>query len=77
VESFVKIVREDGSEDYGYLVVARGDPFAKEDTPDLMLYVVQNSRNAKAKGAVPMSKDAFLELAQTVAASVRRRSLSP
>jgi hypothetical protein len=77
VESFVKIVREDGSEDYGYLVVARGDPLAAEDTPDLMLYVIQNSKNAKAKGAAPMSKDAFLELAQTLAASVRRRPLGP
>jgi len=76
VESFVKIVREDGAVDYGYLVVARGDPHAKEDTPDLMLYVIQNSKNAKAKGIEPVSKEAFLQLAQTIAASVKRRPIT-
>lgn len=76
VESFVKIVREDGAVDYGYLVVARGDPNAKEDTPDLMLYVIQNSKNAKAKGIEPVSKEAFLEMAQTIAASVKRRPVT-
>ncbi len=73
VESFVKIVREDGAVDYGYLVVARGDPAAKQDTPDLMLYVIQDSKNAKTKGVAPVGKDAFLELAQTIAKSVKRR----
>jgi Tle cognate immunity protein 4 C-terminal domain len=73
VESFVKIVREDGFEDYGYLVVARGDPDAKLDTPDLMLYVIQNSKSAKAKGVTPLGKEAVLRIAQAIAASVKRR----
>lgn len=77
VESFVKIVREDGSVDHGYLVVARGDPHAKQDTPDLMLYVIQHSKNAKAKGIEPIAKEAFIEMAQTIAASVKRRPISP
>jgi len=77
VESFVKIVREDGSVDHGYLVVARGDPHAKQDTPDLMLYVIQHSKNAKAKGIEPVTKEAFIEMAQTIAASVKRRPISP
>jgi hypothetical protein len=77
VESFVTIVREDGTEDYGYLVVARGDPDAKLDTPDLMLYVIQNAKNAKAKGVTPMMKDALLEMAQAIAASVKRRPGAP
>ena len=76
VVSFVKIVREDDAVDYGYLVVARGDPKAKEDTPDLMLYVIQDSKNAKAKGIKPIGKDEFLEMAQTIAASVKRRPVS-
>jgi len=77
VESFVSIVREDDTVDYGYLVAARGDPDAKEDTPDLMLYVIQDSKNARAKGIEPIGKDAFLEMAQTIAASVKRRSIVP
>lgn len=77
VESFVKIVRKDDTVDYGYLVVTKGDPAAKEDTPDLMLYVVQDSKNAKAKGIAPMEKEAFLSMAQTIAASVKRRPTSP
>jgi Tle cognate immunity protein 4 C-terminal domain len=77
VESFVKIVREDGSEDYGYLAVGRGDPDAEIDTPDLMLYVIQNSKKAKAQGVTPLDKDAVLKMAQTIAASVKRRPTSP
>lgn len=77
LESFVKIVRENDAIDYGYLVVARGDPKASEDTPDLMLYVIQESKNAKSKGIEPLNKDAFLELAQTISASVRPRSVAP
>jgi len=77
LESFVKIVRKDDAVDYGYLVVTKGDPAAKEDTPDLMLYVIQDSKNAKAKGIAPMEKEAFLSMAQTIAASVKRRPTSP
>ncbi|MDB5802377.1 MAG: hypothetical protein JWL63_3316 [Rhodocyclales bacterium] len=76
VESFVKIVRDNDAVDYGYLVVTRGSSEAKEDTPDLMLYVIQNSTVAKSKGIQPMDKDALLEMAQTIAASVKRRPAS-
>ena len=71
--SFVSITREDGTQDYGYLAVAPGNPEAKEDTPDLMLYVIRDAKNAKAKGIEPISKEALLEMAQTIAASVKRR----
>jgi hypothetical protein len=74
--SFVQLTRDDNTVDYGYLAVVRGDPKAKEDTPDLMLYVVQDSKQAKAKGKEPMSKDAFIAMAEGVAASVRRRPVS-
>ena len=77
VESFVKIVRKDNSVDFGYLVVGRGDPDAKVDTPDVMLYVIQNTKAARNKGVEPLEKDAFLELAQTIAKSVKRRSTTP
>ena len=73
VESFVRIVREDGIEDYGYLAIVRGDPEAKEDTPDLMLYVIRDAKNAIAKSKQPIDKDEFLKMAQTIAAGVKRR----
>ena len=61
------------STDYGYLAVVRGDPDAKVDTPDLMFYVIRNAKNASDKGIEPMGKEEFLKLAQTMAASVKRR----
>jgi hypothetical protein len=71
--SFVEITREDGIQDFGYLAVAPGDPEAKEDAPDLMLYVIRDAKNAKAKGVEPIGKEALLEMAQTISASVKRR----
>ncbi|WP_341678130.1 T6SS immunity protein Tli4 family protein [Niveibacterium sp. SC-1] len=74
VESFVKIVRKDGTADYGYLAAGRGNPDEKGDTPDLMLYVIQDARIAKDKGVEPLGKDALLDIAQRIAASVKRRA---
>ena len=34
------------------------------------------AKNAKTKGIEPISKEALLEIAQTIAASVKRRHLS-
>jgi Tle cognate immunity protein 4 C-terminal domain len=71
--SFVQLTREDGSIDYGYLAVVRGDPRAKEDTPDLMLFIIRDSKAAKAKGKMPLGKDEFIKMAETIAGSVKRR----
>lgn len=71
LSSFVKFIRHDDAVDYGYAAVVRGDPHAKEDTPDLMVYVIRDSHNAKGKE--PMPKDEFLKMAETIAASVKRR----
>lgn len=78
VKTFVELTRDDEEQtkDYGYLVSVRGDPDAKTDTPDLMLYVIQDSVNATKRGIKPLDKDAFLEMAETIAASVRRRETS-
>lgn len=76
VKSFVRLIRLDGkTRDYGYLVAVRGDPQAKEDQPDLMLYVIQDSLNARKQGIEPLDKDAFLKMAETIAASVTRRQV--
>lgn len=73
VATLLELTRPDDTIDYGYLAVVRGDPDAKEDTPDLMLYVIRDAKNAKAKGIEPIGKEAFIEMAQTIAASVKRR----
>lgn len=74
VATVVELVRKDGiTTDYGYLAVVRGDPEAKQDTPDLMLYVIRDAKNATDKGKQPMDKDELIKMAQTIAASVRHR----
>lgn len=74
--SAMKLTRRDKTIDFGYYAVANGDPDAKEDTPNLELYVIQDSKNAKSKGIDPMNKEDFLELAQKIAASVRHRPIT-
>ena len=73
IATFLELTRKDKTIDYGYSVVANGDPNAKEDTPDLMMYVIRDAKNAIAKGKEPIGKDEFLKLAQTIAASVKHR----
>lgn len=75
VKTFVELTRYDAQQtkDYGYLVAVRGDPDAREDAPDLMLYVIQDSVNATKRGVLPLGKDEFFRLAETIAASVRHR----
>jgi hypothetical protein len=71
--AFVEFTHSDGSVDYGYTVAVRGDPDSKEDKPDLFLYVLRHAALAKAKGIEPVSKEALLKMAETIAASVKRR----
>jgi hypothetical protein len=74
VHSYVEIKRADGTIDYGYYVAVRGDSEAKEDEPDLTFWVIRNASVAKAKGVQPYGDEKkFLELAQSIAASVKRR----
>lgn len=73
--AFVEFTHPDGSVDYGYTVAVRGDPDSKEDKPDLFLYVLRHAALAKAKGIEPVSKEALLKMAETIAASVKRRSV--
>ena len=73
LETKLKLVRDDGSDDYGYSVFTRGDPHATQDTPGLMLVLIRNAADAKAKGRMPISEDEFFKLAKSVAASVKAR----
>jgi hypothetical protein len=72
--SFVEITHTDGSKDYGYAAVVAGDYQATADTPRLMLYVIRTA--ARAKGA-PVSKHDLKEIAEKIAASVKRRETKP
>jgi Tle cognate immunity protein 4 C-terminal domain len=74
VHSYVEIKRADGTIDYGYYISVRGDSEAKEDEPDLTFWVIRNASVAKAKGVQPYGDEkSFLALAQSIAASVKRR----
>jgi hypothetical protein len=77
VKTFVKLTRDDKerTEDYGYLAAVRGNPDASEDHPDLMLYVIQDSINATRRGIAPLTKQEFIDIAEKIAASVRRREV--
>jgi hypothetical protein len=74
--SFVRFSRSPDVEDYGFLAVAPGDREANEDAPDLMIYVIRTAENARSKGIEPMAKEEFLQLAEGVAASIKRRPVT-
>ncbi len=58
--------------DYGYIAYVKGDPDAKEDTPNLLLYVMQNSEDGPG-GKATLGKDELRKMADTIAASIKRR----
>jgi len=73
-QSFVRLTMDDGTLNYGYYAVVRGNPDAAEDTPDLRLHVEQDLR--QAQGKTPLTKDQFIEMAQAIAKSVQRREVA-
>lgn len=73
LESFVALEREDNTKDFGYLAVVQGDPKAKTDESDLTLSVIRTAKNAVDRKLQPMEQEAFLKMAQQIAASVNRR----
>lgn len=70
-QSFVRLTMDDGSQNYGYYAVVRGNPKAAEDVPDIRLHVLQDVRLAQDK--TPLNQDQFIEMAQAIAKSVQRR----
>ncbi len=67
--AFAEIRRPDNSKDYGYVAYVKGDGGAAVDTPNLMLYVIRTA--ALAKGT-PVSAKELKDIAQKIAASVKR-----
>ena len=58
--------------DYGYVAYVQGDPNAKEDTPSLLLYVLQESEYGP-NGKPSIGRDELHTMADTIAASIKRR----
>lgn len=58
--------------DYGYVAYVQGDPNAKEDTPSLLLYVLQESKYGP-DGKPSIGRDELHTMADTIAASIKRR----
>ncbi len=70
-QSFVRLTVQDGTQNYGYYAVVRGNPDATVDTPDIRLFVEQDVK--LARGKTPLTKDQFINMAQAIAKSVQRR----
>ncbi|EMC3975446.1 hypothetical protein VDS67_003658 [Enterobacter hormaechei] len=71
VGTFVKSVYKDGGLNYGYVAYVQGDRQARNLKPDLLLYVMQDSR--QARGNPPMDKDELEKLAEHIVSSIKRR----
>ncbi|WEP51351.1 T6SS immunity protein Tli4 family protein [Cronobacter dublinensis subsp. beijingensis] len=56
---------------YGYVAYVQGNHQARNLEPDLLLYVMQDS--SQAKGQPPMSKDELLKLAEHIVSTIKRR----
>ena len=74
VATLVKITRRDDTIDYGYTAYVKGDiegsELAVKYIPNLMLYVIRTAAHTKG---TPMSKNDLYQLAEQIAASVKRR----
>jgi len=71
VGTFVKSIYKDGSLNYGYVAYVKGDRSARNLTPDLLLYVMQDSRQAKENP--PIDKDELEKMAERITTSIRKR----
>jgi hypothetical protein len=69
--SFVELTHQDDSIDYGYMAYAIGEAANDRYPPTLMLYVVRTAKRAIGE---PLSKDQIKEMAEHIAASIRRRT---
>ncbi|UNK63185.1 T6SS immunity protein Tli4 family protein [Buttiauxella ferragutiae] len=69
--TFAKSVFKNGRTDYGYVAYVRGNHKARNLEPDLLFYVMQDSR--QAKNQPPMDKDELKKMAEHIISSVKRR----
>lgn len=70
--SVAAIERKNGLVDSGYFAALRGDPEVP-GTRELELAVIQDSENAKARGAVPLTREQFTAMISRLPETVRDR----
>lgn len=74
LESFVKITRDGGGDDYGYFATVRGQYGFSPEQPTIQIYVLRNAARATQKGIPAIVESDMLQLARTIAGSIRRRA---
>lgn len=73
--SFVKITRKNRRIDFGYVAITRNNEGNKRKS--LRLLVIQNSDYPRSEGIPSLGKDEILNLAETIAKTVKTRNLTP
>lgn len=68
VAAFAKFTRFSKEVDYGYVAFVKG---TTPDEPDLLFYVMRDSRQAKARQ--PMDKDELEKMAEHIVSSIKKR----
>ena len=69
VAAFAKFTRLSKEVDYGYVAMVKGEENSEE--PDLLFYVMRDSRQAKAHP--PLDKDELEKMAEHIVSTVKRR----
>jgi hypothetical protein len=71
VASLVRITRDSGVVDIGYLAIAPGIPGPAIDIPDIRIFAVRDAALAKQKGVKPIDEEEFVSLVEKIAKTVR------
>ena len=69
VAAFTRFIRRSKEVDYGYMAFVKGN--SDNNEPDLIFYVVRDSR--QAKGHPPMDKDKLEKMAEHIISTVKHR----
>jgi hypothetical protein len=69
--SLVRITRNSGVVDIGYLAIAPGTPGPAIDIPEIRIFAVRDAALAKQKGVKPIDEEEFVSLVEKIAKTVR------
>jgi hypothetical protein len=69
--SLVRITRNSGVVDIGYLAIAPGTPGPAIDIPEITIFAVRDAALAEQKGVKPIDEEEFVSLVKKIAKSVR------
>lgn len=73
LSSFVKILREDGVVDYGYMASAHNVGKTEKKASDIKIFLIQKSANAVLKGVSPMPAEELLRISQGIVSTINVR----